>query len=123
MDMAQYIMSILKTKLMVVWSWGFNSPMAIPNGLRFKVQGFKFRGVVEVAYNEGKDLFEVSFIKRGKVVEVITDVYLDMLVDVIDNKVEKTADYKERVEQTYSLSPHHNFECALKISNLHTTRQ
>ena len=46
-----------------------------------------------------------SFIKRGKVVEVITDVYLDMLVDVIDNKVEKTADYKERVEQTYSLSP------------------
>ena len=85
MDMAQYIMSILKTKLMVVWSWGFNSPMAIPNGLRFKVQGFKFRGVVEVAYNEGKDL--------------------DMLVDVIDNKVEKTADYKERVEQTYSLSP------------------
>lgn len=79
--------------------------MAIPNGLRFKVQGFKFRGVVEVAYNESKDLFEVSFIKRGKVVEVITDVYLDMLVDVIDNKVEKTADYKERVEQTYSLSP------------------
>ena len=105
MDMAQYIMSILKTKLMVVWSWGFNSPMAIPNGLRFKVQGFKFRGVVEVVYNESKDLFEVSFIKRGKVVEVITDVYLDMLVDVIDNKVEKTADYKERVEQTYSLSP------------------
>ena len=106
MEMAQYIMGILKAKLMVVWSWGFNSPMAMPNGLRFKVQGFKFRGVVEVVYNEGKDLFEVSFIKRGKVVEVITDVYLNMLVDVIDNKVEKTADYKERVEQTYSLSPH-----------------
>ena len=105
MEMAQYIMGILKAKLMVVWSWGFNSLMAIRNGLRFKVQGFKFRGVVEVAYNEGKDLFEVSFIKRGKVVDVITDVYLDMLVDVIDNKVEKTADYKKRVEQTYSLSP------------------
>ena len=91
MEMAQYIMSIFKAKLMVVWSWGFNSP---------------FRGIVEVAYNEGKDLFEVSFIKRGKVVDVITNVYLDVLVDVIDNKVEKTADYKERVEQTYSLSPH-----------------
>ena len=48
MEMAQHIMSILKAKLMVVWSWGFNSPMAIPNGLRFKVQGFKFRGVVDV---------------------------------------------------------------------------
>ena len=106
MEMAQYIMNILKAKLMVVWSWGFNSPMAIPNGLRFKVQGFKFRGVVEVVYNESKDLFEVSFIKRGKVVDIITDVYLDMLVDVIDNKVEKTADYKERVEREYSFSPH-----------------
>lgn len=104
MEMAQYIMSILKTKLMVIWSWGFNTPMTIPNGLRFKVQGFKFRGVVEVVYTEGKDLFEVSFIKHGKVVEAITDVYFDMLVDMIDNKVEKTADYKERVKQIYSLS-------------------
>ena len=104
MDMAQYIMSILKTKLMVVWSWGFNSPIAISNGLRFKVQGFKFRGVVEVVYNEGKDLFEVSFIKRGKVVEVVDDIYFDMLVDVIDTKVEKTSDYKERIEREYSLS-------------------
>lgn len=105
MEMAQYIMRILKAKLMVVWSWGFNSPMAIPNGLRFKVQGFKFRGVVEVVYNEGRDLFEVSFVKRGKVVEVVDDIYFDMLVDVIDNKVEKTSDYEKRVEQEYSLSP------------------
>ena len=105
MEMAQYIMSILKTKLMVVWSWGFNSPMAIPNGLRFNVQGFKFCGVVEVVYNEGRDLFEVSFIKRGKIVEVVDGIYFDMLVDVIDNKVEKTSDYKERVEREYSLSP------------------
>ena len=104
MEMAQYIMGILKTNLMVVWSWGFNSPMAIPNGLRFKVQAFKFRGVVEVVYDEGKDLFEVSFAKRGKVVEAITDVYFDLLVDVIDNKVEKTPDYKKRVEQEYSHS-------------------
>lgn len=78
--------------------------MVMPNGLRFKVQGFKFRGVVEVVYNEGKDLFEVSFIKRGKVVEVVDDIYFDMLVDVIDTKVEKTSDYKERIEREYSLS-------------------
>lgn len=61
-------------------------------------------GVVEVVYNEGKDLFEVSFIKRGKVVEVVDDIYFDMLVDVIDTKVEKTSDYKERIEREYSLS-------------------
>ena len=49
-------------------------------------------------------MFEVSFVKRGKVVEVVDGIYLDMLVDMIDNKVEKTADYKKRVEREYSLS-------------------
>lgn len=89
---------------MVVWSWGFNSPVAVANGLRFKVQGFKFRGIVEVIYNEGTDLFDVSFINRGKVVEAVEGVYFDLLVDMIDDKVEKTANYKKRVEQEYSLS-------------------
>lgn len=103
MEMAKYIMSILKTQLMVVWSWGFNSPMAVENGLRFKVQGFKFRGVVEVKYNEGWDLFDISFIKAGKVVKVIEGVYLDTLVETIDNYVEKTSDYEKRVKDTYSI--------------------
>lgn len=104
MEMAKYIMSILKTQLMVVWSWGFNSPMAVENGLRFKVQGFKFRGVVEVKYNEGWDLFDISFIKAGKVVKVIEGVYLDTLVETIDNYVEKTSDYEKRVKEEYSLT-------------------
>lgn len=104
MEMAKYIMSILKSQLMVVWSWGFNSPMAVKNGLRFKVQGFKFRGIVEVAYNEGSDLFDVSFIKAGKVVKTIEGVYIDTLVETIDHYVEKTADYEERVRAEYSLT-------------------
>ena len=102
--MAKYIMSILKSQLMVVWSWGFNSPMAVMNGLRFKVQGFKFRGIVEVVYNEGSDLFDVSFIKAGKVSKTIDGVFFDMLVNVIDNYVEKTSDYEERVKADYSIS-------------------
>ena len=102
--MAKYIMSILRTQLMVVWSWGFNSPIAVKNGLRFKVQGYKFHGVVEVVYNEGKDLFDVSFIKANKVIKSVEDVYFDMLVDVIDNYVEKTSDYEKRVKQQYSFS-------------------
>ena len=104
MEMAKYIMSILKTQLMVVWSWGFNSPMAVKNGLRFKVQGFKFRGTVEVRYNEGSDLFDVSFIKAGKVIKTIDGVFFDMLVETIDNYVEKTSDYEERVKAEYSLT-------------------
>ena len=103
MEMAKYIMTILKTQLMVVWSWGFHQPVAIENGLQFKVQGFKFRGIVEVVYNEGRDLFDVRFLKRNKVVNTIEGVFFDSLVEVIDDFVEKTSDYKERVTAEYSI--------------------
>lgn len=103
MEMAKYIMQILRSQLMVMWSWGFNSPMAVKNGLRFKVQGFKFKGFVEVVYNEGSDLFDVSFIKAGKVVKTIDGVFFDMLVETIDNYVEKTTDYEQRVREEYQI--------------------
>lgn len=101
--MANYIMQIFRAYITIVWSWGFNGPTAIQNGLRFKVQGFKFKGTIEVVYNEGTDLFYVKLIKNGKVVETVEDVYLDSLVDVIDYRVEKVDNYKQRVEAEYSL--------------------
>lgn len=104
MEMAKYIMTILKTQLMVVWSWGFHQPVAIENGLQFKVQGYKFKGVVEVAYNEGRDLFDVRFLKANKVVDTIEGVFFDMLIDTIDDFVEKTSDYEQRVAAEYSIS-------------------
>ena len=102
--MAKYIMSILKTQLMVVLSWGFHQPMALKNGLRFNVQGYKFRGVVSIVYNEGSDLFDLSFIKQNKVVKSIEGVFFDSLVEVIDDYVEKTTDYEKRVAAEYSFS-------------------
>ena len=104
MDMAKYIMSILKTQLMVVWSWGFRQPMALQNGLRFKVTGYKFRGVVDVVYNEGSDLFDLRFLKANKMVNTIDGVFFDMLIDTIDDFVEKTSDYEQRVKEQYSIS-------------------
>lgn len=97
--MANYIYTVLMSKVMVVLSWGFNSPIAITDGLRFKVQGFKFTGTVEVIYNEGMDLFEVH-LSDGR---VEADVYADCLVDVIDAMVERTDDYHERVKKEYAL--------------------
>lgn len=88
---------------MIVWSWGFNSPRTITNGLYFNVQGFKFKGTVKVIYNEGTDLFEISFIKRNKIIETIEGIYIDQLITVIDNYVEKVDNYSERVEAEYSL--------------------
>ena len=101
--MAKYILSIFKTQLMVVYSWGFHKPMALQNGLKFMVTGFKFKGVVSIVYNEGRDLFDLSFIKRNKVVKSIDGVFFDSLVEVIDDFVEKTADYEQRVAAEYSI--------------------
>ena len=84
---------------MVVLSWGFNSPNAITDGLRFKVQGFKFTGTVEVIYNAGTDLFNVH-LSNGI---VVADVYVDSLFEVIDGLVERTNDYEERVKKEYGL--------------------
>ena len=103
--MAQYILQIFKHYLCIVWSWGFNSPMAIPNGLRFKVQGFLHKGWVEVVYNEGTDLFEVHIIAdNGTVKQTEENVYLGCLVNVIDGLVERTSDYKERIEKEYGFN-------------------
>ena len=44
MEMAMYVMRILKSQLMIILSWGFNSPKTITNELSFGVQGFKLKG-------------------------------------------------------------------------------
>ena len=97
--MANYIYTVLMSKVMVVLSWGLNSPIAIADGLRFKVQGFKYTGTVEVICNAGTDLFNVH-LSNGT---VVADVYADCLVDVVDGLVKHTNDYEERVKKEYGL--------------------
>lgn len=102
--MANYILTIFKHYLPIIFSWGFNTPIAIENGLRFNVQGYLHKGKVEVIYNEGEDLFRVRLLKpNGDVIRVEEGVYLDCLVEVIDGLVERTRDYSTRVRRTYGL--------------------
>ena len=84
MEMAKYILQILRTQPIVVLSWGFHNACAIKNGLRFEVKGYLHQGAVEVVYNEGADLFEVR-LSDGR---IETDIYADCLVNVIDRMVE-----------------------------------
>ena len=81
MEMAKYILQILRSRIFIIMSWGFHRPVAIENGLRFNVNGF---------------------IHQGKV-EVISDVYIDCLVNVIDGMVERCPDYQERVKDEYGI--------------------
>lgn len=97
--MAEYIMAILRSRLMVVFSWGFHHPTALPDdrGLAFEVDGFLYKGRVQVIYNNGADLFEV-YLSDGR---VEADVYADCLVNVIDGMVERCDQYKEQVQAHY----------------------
>ncbi len=105
MEMARYILRILRSQLMVMLSWGFHSAYAIENGLAFYVNGYLHKGKVEVVYDEGWDLFTVRTINRdGTVKQQEEGIYLDCLVSVIDTMVERCPDYKERVEKDYSIS-------------------
>ncbi len=104
--MAAYILSILTSQLMVVFSWGLHNPTALPNdrGLAFKVNGYKHRGWVIVRYNEGADLFDIELrTPTMQLADQIEGVYFDQLVEVIDNAVEKTSDYENRIKEQYSL--------------------
>ena len=87
-SMAAYILSILRSQPIVVFSWGFHAPIAMNNGLKFLVDGRLHQGWVEVLYDEGSDLFKVRALTDGSVKAEETDVYLDCLVRVIDRMVE-----------------------------------
>ena len=99
MEMAKYILQILRAQPIVVFSWGFHHPTALPNdrGLAFIVDGFLYKGRVEVVYNDALDLFEIR-LGDGRVEEMV---YCDNLVAVIDTMVERCENYKVRVKQEY----------------------
>ena len=104
MEMARYILAILRSQPMIVLSWGFHKAVALENGLQFNVQGFKHKGKVQVIYDAGWDLFNVVLLDcTGKETRREEGVYLDCLVDVIDEMVEKTDDYAARVRTQYKV--------------------
>ena len=103
-EIGQYILTILKSRLDIVASWGFDPKTLKPikAGIEFHVQGFKHTGKVQVRLNEGEDLFEVSLISdSGEIVNSIQSVHLDTLISTIDDAVEKVDDYEKRVATEY----------------------
>lgn len=104
MEIANYILSILRTYLNIVWSWGFHNPKAIQNGLAFKVQGFLHKGWVLVEYDKGADLFDIKLLSdQLEEVKSIEGIYVDELIDVIDDAVECCNNYEQRVKDKYTL--------------------
>jgi len=101
--MTRYILNCLTREKWIVFSWGFNSPVAINNGLQFNVNGFIFTGIIQVIYNEETDLFDLKFIKRNEALIPIPNVSINELIKVLDDLIEKVDNYEEKVKQEYLL--------------------
>ena len=105
-EIAGYILSIFRTNPFVVMSWGINpaSIEVVDLGVKFHVQGFKHKGFVQVVLNEGEDLFEVTLIsEEGETLNTIEHIFVDNLICIIDDAVEKTEDYEKRIYQEYGI--------------------
>ena len=105
-EIAGYILSIFRTNPFVVMSWGINpaSITIVEVGVRFHVQGFLHTGYVQVVLNEGEDLFEVTLIsEEGKTLKTIEHIFVDNLITIIDDAVEKCENYQERISQEYGI--------------------
>ena len=106
MELANYIYRIIRSQLMIMLSWGFHNPIALKNGLMFSTRGYIHKGEVIVELTP-LDEFRITLVKKGVTVNVIDGVYVDNLVQVIDNAVERVPNYEERVRQEYSLALAH----------------
>ena len=105
-EIAGYILNIFRTNPFIVMSWGINpaSIEVVDLGVKFHVQGFKHKGFVQVVLNEGEDLFEVTLIsEEGEIVNRIEHIFVDNLISIIDDAVEKTEDYEKRISQEYGI--------------------
>lgn len=113
-ELAFNVQQILQSNWPVMFSWGYSKPTAVVfrnmKALRFHVHGFLHKGYIVVALNEGMDLFEVYKLDENFNVlpGEMTEVYLDMLVDIIDQMVEtedaNNPEYAEAVKNAvYSI--------------------
>ena len=99
-ELAMYIWSILKTQMTVIMSWGLDPSKArvIDNGMEIHVQGILHKGFVQITLNEGTDLFEIKLLSEEReLVKFIEDVFLDCLVNTLDENIEKCENYEQRV--------------------------
>jgi len=100
-EMGKYIYSLLSPTILM--SWGFTSPVVIKQGLRFSVSGFLLKGKVEVIYNGGSDLFDLTFYNEDSGVRnTLEGVYFDQLLEVLDDQVERVDNYNDRVNKEYN---------------------
>lgn len=88
------LIQLLRQRINVYWSWGVHALFSLNGkGLRFAVNGHHHKGHVYIVLN-GMDLFDVYYTTRkGTIIDTNTDLYFDMLVQAIDERIERIEEY------------------------------
>jgi len=103
---ANSVFKLIRSGGSITWSWGATNFKNFSNkALTFSVNGFKHKGIVAITYDRGPDLFNVEIrTSHYNLVEEVTNVYVDQLIDVIDKLVETDDDtskeYRKKVENS-----------------------
>lgn len=103
-NQSQQIAAAIKSQLtnqdlFKVWSWGADSWTTINDGLKFKVRGYKFKGIVQITLNNDTTV-KIEFLKGNRVIKEYDGIVDFEMLDTIDNYVEYT---KERYSKHISL--------------------
>ena len=106
MNIPTTIKSQLFTDINKVWSWGAHGWIATAeNTLSFKVNAHHFKGIICITLNESQDLYEIHFFdnysissfaknpKSSKKFQPLLRVYCDLMVDLIDDNIERIDAY------------------------------
>lgn len=74
----------------LVMCMGVTKLMVVERGLQFKVNGLKFRGLVEIYLNAG-DTYDISFMtpRSKNIVKIYKDVYFDQVMPLLEDVVER----------------------------------
>ena len=95
-------LQVLKNNIKIFWSWGVSKIQLVGEskedkdyvtGLLLKVSAHRCKGYVLITL-AWDDTYTVNIINnRGVISDTYKDVYFDMLVDVIDERIEKIDEY------------------------------
>ena len=105
MESMLYILSFLKEKKDIFYSWGCSNVVVQEDRLSFSVNGFCFKGKVIVLSNSDIDSFTIRLEdSKGNLYTERTGISLDELVYTVDVLVENSAsqiEYEELVLKEY----------------------
>ena len=103
-NIQRVILRLLQKDLSVFFSWGaYDFETLPPNGLKFTVNGFLYKGGVSVMYDKEKSLQAKEFVFAVKIgSNIYKNIRASELADFIDKKIEYSENYEQMLQQEYT---------------------